>query len=467
MKKYLIIIACCPLFLYGQTDSLNQYLKTAAENNPAVKAAFLTYQASLQKIPQAGAYEDPQLEMGVFLEPMELTGGRQIAQFQLMQMFPWFGTKKAARTEAQHMSQMAFEAFREAKDNLYLEVYTQWYALCALQQQVLNSEKNKQLLQQMESLALQKYVAGNGNPGQQTQDRQSANNTPAPVAGAVQGMNMNNAPAVSQAAPMSSGGMKMGGSPVSGMSEVLRIQMEIIALESNLESLSSNIAAGKLRFNTLLNRPVASGVHLPSEIMQLPFSFDAERGGQAVVHNPMLGMLKEETLAYKAQAEMSKKMFYPMLGIGLQYMLIAPAAMSMSENMNGKDMLMPMVSVSIPVYRRKYRAAQRESQLLQQAGQEKFNDTFNRLQADWAQTVHQLNDEARKIALYKKQTALAQTTYDLAVQEFISGTNDLNAVIQIQRQFIEYQSKTADAIAAYNTMVVTIQKITSSYENDN
>ena len=55
-------------------------------------------------------------------------------------------------------------------------------------------------------------------------------------------------------------------------------------------------------------------------------------------------------------------MSYPMIGIGLQYSLINkmdhPIGMA---DMNGKDMVMPMVKISLPLFRRKYNAQQRES----------------------------------------------------------------------------------------------------------
>ncbi|MDR1102392.1 MAG: TolC family protein, partial [Tannerella sp.] len=127
MKRYNTIILClvavrCSLSVaVAQSDSLNRYLETAARNNPGVRADFTAYQAALQRIPQAGAPEDPQLDLGVFLQPMELVEGRQVADIKLMQMFPWFGTRKAARTEAQHMAQMAFEQFRETRDRLFLD----------------------------------------------------------------------------------------------------------------------------------------------------------------------------------------------------------------------------------------------------------------------------------------------------------------------------------------------------------
>ncbi len=129
-------------------DSLDRYLETAAKNNPGLNADFLAYKASLEKVPQAGAWPDPQLDIGFFLKPMDIVGGRQIADFTLMQMFPWFGTKKAAQTEATHMAQMAYEKFRETRDNLYLEVYTQWYLLSTLAEQLNNNRENLQLLKQ-------------------------------------------------------------------------------------------------------------------------------------------------------------------------------------------------------------------------------------------------------------------------------------------------------------------------------
>jgi outer membrane protein TolC len=133
------------------------------------------------------------------------------------------------------------------------------------------------------------------------------------------------------------------------------------------------------------------------------------------------------------------------------------------KSMNGKDMLMPMVSISIPIYRNKYKAAQRESRLLQQASEERYAGTFNSLQTELYQYKHQLEDAARKIALYKKQSDLARTTYELVVQEFASGKSELGDVIQVQRQLLDYRLKESDAIADYNIMVANIQKLTAGW----
>ena len=151
------------------TDSLSHYLETAARYNPSVNSSFALYKASLEKIPQAGAFSDPELEMGFFFKPMEQLSGKQVADFTLMQMFPWFGTRKAARNEATEMARMAYEQFRETRNNLFYEVKSQWYQLNNLNEQYKNTAANLELLKQLELLALSRYTASSvlGRPKQQ------------------------------------------------------------------------------------------------------------------------------------------------------------------------------------------------------------------------------------------------------------------------------------------------------------
>jgi outer membrane protein TolC len=300
------------------------------------------------------------------------------------------------------------------------------------------------------------------------------------------GMNMAGNPSPGNTGSGSMEGMNMGGGALSGMSEVLRIQLEIIEIESNIEGVVSELKAGKARFNALLNRPAESEVAVPDTFTQRVYLFDPDAALLSLgEQNPMLGMIREETLAYKAQWEMNKKMAYPMFGIGLQYMWIgktpesaagatddshnsmnASSPESTMSSMNGKDMIMPMLSVSIPIFRGKYKAAQKESQLLRQASEEKYFNTQNLLVTSLYQFKHQLDDAQRKIELYRKQSELARITYDLVVKEFAAGKSDLSAVIQVQRQLLDYQLKEAEATAAYNTAVANIQKITADGNDD-
>ncbi len=426
VKNIIIILTTIVISMstaFGQeADSLNHYLEVAARNNPGLNAKFLTYKASLERVSQAGAWPDPELDIGFFLEPMEIMGGRQVADFTLMQMFPWFGTKKAAETEATHMARMAYEQFRESKDNLFIEVYSQWYSLASLKQQLKNNRDNLKLLGQLEELARQ---------------RMSITSSTSTQAGA------------------------------SGFSNVLRVQLEAAEIENNIESIISKIASEKTKFNALLNRPTDYEVVVPDSIVKVSFLFNESKTINEIEnHNPILGMIVEEEQAHRAKSEMDKKMSYPMIGIGLQYMLIGKSSAQsinpvLHDGMNGMDMIMPMVSISLPIFRNKYKAQQRESRYMWESAQKNYDNTLNNLHSDLYRLKHELDNAERHIALYQKQKNIALSAYQLILQEFVTAKSDLTNVIEVQRQLLDYRIKEAEAIAEYNTKVAEIKSLRS------
>lgn len=425
-KIYAVLMILLPAialssFANAQTDSLKHYLEVASTNNPGVKANYKAYQASLQKIPQAGAIPDLQLDMGFYTKPMDIIDGKQIADFTLMQMFPWFGTRKAAQNEAEHLSNVAFEQFRESLNILYLDVYTQWFLMGSLQQKLKNLDEHKLLLKQLEELAIQKfstsaYSSGSGD-----------------------------------------------------MSSTLRVRLETVELENQVQTVLSELKAEKAKFNALLNRNPDSNIVLPDSIEEIPFILDIQTAMEKIsTQNPALLMIDQENKAYKAKAEADRKMSMPMIGLGLQYSLIGKRAGETIPvtHMNGMDMLMPMVSISLPIYRNKYKAQQRESRFWQQSATEKYNDTYNSIRAELVQIKHQLEDALRTVGLLEKQTDLAKTTYRLIISEFATGKSDLNDIIQVQRQLLDYRLRESDAIADYNTKVASAQKLISFNENN-
>lgn len=428
-------------------DSLSHYLEQAARSNPQVNADFMLYKASLEKIPQAGAFADPELEIGFFVKPMETLMGKQIADFTLMQMFPWFGTRKAARSEASEMARMAYEQFRDTRNNLWYEVKAQWYQLSSLNEQYHITEANIRLLYQLEQLALNRFSASSAQAAPSSTSVTSVASMP---------------PALSSGSGMSGmGGGSMGNVAVGGMSDVLRIQMERAGLEDNLASLLSARLTVQARFNALLNRPSDASVCVPDSLTQRFYRIDGQLLLDSIfTRNPMLAMLEAEGEAYRAKAKMDRRISYPMIGIGLQYSVVNKVADPMGmPDMNGKDMVMPMVKVSLPLFRRKYNARQRESHNYRMASELKRDNVQNQLQAEYINVRQQLDDAARKVSLYERQYALSLSTWQLMVREFTAGRQSLTDVIQVERQMLDYKLKKSEAVAAYNTTVAAIEKL--------
>ncbi len=459
-------------------DSLSVYLETAAKNNPQLKAQFLEYSAALEKVPQAGSLPDPQATFGFFTRPMELMGGDQAGNVELMQMFPWFGTLKTAKDEASLMARAKFEAFNAGKAELFYQVKASWYRLMRYDREIDLIRENIELLESLEKLALMKFQSpGTGNAGPAMQGGSmeeqfgSMNGSTGKMNGSAgrMGSGMNNMANQGASNTRSQGNtssaMQEGmGSPQSGMANVLRVRMEILEQQNRLALLTDQRRTEEAGFNALLNRAAGTPVQTADSLMMAPLPANKLAIADSILrNNPMLTMLENETASYAAMEEKAKKMGLPMLGVGLNYMLIQKREENMSM-MNGKDMVMPMVAVSIPIYRKKYRSMQNEARLMQQAGSQRSADLKNNLLVEYRRFVQDLDDAKRRVTLYREQEELARKTTDLLISGFATTGNDYEEVIRMQLKVLDYGFKHIEAITDYNTSVAMAEKLMNALD---
>jgi len=471
MKKLLIItyILVFSLSTYSQ-DSLMYYLETAAKSNPTVLQKFAEYQAALQKVPQAGGLPDPELNVGVFLSPMELLGGNQVADIRLMQMFPWFGVLKNAKDEMSLMAKAKYELFRDAKLQVFYDVQRTWYELHKVKQNIRISEKNIELLRTIERLAIVRFKAvPAGNSA-----TPPANRTVSPATG--QGSSsgssgMNSMGGNSGTAVSGQSGSAMPGSPMStssgssGLTDVYRIQIETGDLQNNIALLKSQLNTITAQFNSYLNRPPDFVVAIPDMLVSVDFQPSLSvLTDSTLTKNPMLGMLQFEQQSLEARKQMVTRMSYPMVGLGLNYSLINKNEMSTSD-MNGKDMIMPMVTITLPIYRKKYKAMQAEADYLKSANAQNYKATINSLQTEFYQAMQLYQDSQRRVKLYADQYQLASKSLDIMFRSFASAGTDLTDILRVRQQTLDYEYRQIEAVADYNTAIAWLKKLNCIEEN--
>ena len=107
-------------------------------------------------------------------------------------------------------------------------------------------------------------------------------------------------------------------------------------------------------------------------------------------------MLNFEKQSLEARKQMVTRMGYPMVGLGVNYSLINKNPMSTSE-MNGSDMIMPMVTVTLPIYRKKYKAMQTEANLMKTAASLGIQATSNALQTDYSETMQTIRMHSEEL----------------------------------------------------------------------
>jgi outer membrane protein TolC len=472
-KLFLIISIYFYLFLpvsaYSQSDSLYKYLEIAAKNNPGVMQKFTEYQAALQKIPQVGSLTDPELSVGVFLSPMELVNGKQVADIRLMQMFPWFGVLKNAKDEMSLMAKAKFELFRDAKLQVFYDVQRNWYELYKIQKDISISEKNIEILKIIERLALVKFKAapseGSGtsssNPVITSGSGQNSSTGSSGMKTMGAGQGTSRSTASNQATSSMQTGAMGSSSGNSGLTDIYRIQIETGDLENNIALLKNQRKTIMAQFNTYLNRAVTSPVFTYENIAvdSLELSLIAVSDSM-LTNNPMLGMLDYEKQSIEARKKMVTRMGYPMVGLGLNYSLISRSGTAMgTPDMNGKDMVMPMVTVTLPVYRKKYNAMIREAELLKTATSQNYQSTANSLQAEYYQAVQLYQDAQRRIKLYDNQYQLASKSLDLMLKSFSVSSSALTDVLRIRQQTLDYELKKVEAVADFNTAVAWLKRL--------
>lgn len=478
IKIYWLAIVLLPVFTNAfaqenDTLSLDDYLEMAAQNNPEIKAAFNEYLASLEKVPQVGALPELQASLGVFVKPMAILGGNQVANIEIMQMFPWFGTLKTEKDEASVMANAKFEKFNAAKSELFYSVKSSWYQLTKLDHEIILVEENIEILKSIEKLALVKFQsAGNGSSSSEMPGKGSM--TAAPGAGmsaagnTMSGMNSaQNLPVSGNSASMqSNAGSGNMGSSNGGLEDVLRVKMEILDQQNKLASLQDQRLTIETRFNALLNRNLHSIVPVSTSLTveSLPAN-KLDIADSILTRNPMLAMLESEISAYNLMQLKAKKMGQPMLGVGVNYM-VNQKREGNTFMMNGNDMIMPMVSVSIPIYRKKYNAMQKEASLLEEAGTQQTIDLKNKLLVEYQVFVQNLNDAERRITLSKQQEDLAQKTTDLLLSKFATSGNNYDEVLRMQYRVLDYGFNYIEAVTDYNTSVALAEKLMNALKID-
>ncbi len=249
---------------------------------------------------------------------------------------------------------------------------------------------------------------------------------------------------------------------MSGLSDLYRIQIETGELQNSIEMLKNQQNTITAKFNSYLNRPPATPVFVPDSFPVDTLDMSLSSVPDSILaNNPMLSMLKFEERSIDARKNMVKNMGYPMFGFGLNYSLIRKNEMSVSS-MNGKDMVMPMVSVTLPVYRKKYKAMITEAELLKTAVSNNYDATANTLQTEYYQAVQLYKDALRRIKLYHNQFLLASKSLDLMLKSFSTSSSSLTDLLRIRQQVLDYELKQAEAAADLNTTTALLKRLMAS-----
>lgn len=407
MKKYIIITVITLGFsILANAQSLDEYFKIAAENNPGLQAKYKSFEAAMERVAQVSSLPDPNLSFGYFVSPVETRVGPQRARFSLTQMFPWFGTLKAQEDVATLMAEAKYQEFLDARNKLLYQVAAAYYPLYELKRLVEIENENISILTSYKDIASVKFQNGKG-----------------------------------------------------AMVDVLRVDIMLKDAATNLSILEQKKKPLEIRFNKLLNRQEDETIIVQDSLYveNLPVTY---RRDSLLTSNPLLDELDLKIKASEAQELAATKQGMPKIGVGLDYVIVGQRT-DMSVPDNGQDVLMPMVTMSLPIFRGKYNAAQKEAQLMQESYALQKEDAVNRLTSTYEMIWFEIQKQLDQIILYEEQIITSQQSLNLLFTAYGNSGKDFEEVLRMQQQILKYQKMKATALSDYNIAIAELDYITA------
>jgi len=391
--KLVLFLGFCFIGLNTHAQKLEVLIDEAIKNNPEIQKVELQYSIASEKVIEVNSIPNTEFAVGYFISEPETRTGAQRARISVKQMLPWFGSITARENYASSLADAKYEDIVITKRKLITSVSQSYYNLYTNKAKQLVLTENIKLLETYETLALTSVEVGK--------------------ASAV---------------------------------DVLRLQMRQNEMQQLKDVLQQQFLAEQTNLNNLLNRDDAMSVQLIDELI-IP-SEDVEINlGELALHPELL---KYDKL-YKSveQSELlNQKESSPMIGFGLDYIPVSERT-DMNLIDNGKDIVMPMVSVSIPIFNKKYKSISKQNELQQQEINYQKQERLNSLETLLDKAIKERISARISYVTQTKNLKQAKDAEGILIKSYETGTIDFNDVLDIQELQLKFQMNQIESIKGY------------------
>ena len=392
MKKNIIPLAFLMVF-QSFSQTLGDYLTIALSHNPLLESRQYLVRSAAENIKASGNVPNTQIGFGAFVSPVETRVGAQQFKTSLVQKFPWFGTLKMQKQAAIFGMQAKENLYKLTKQEIVLQVKLKYHTLCNLLKKIDILEQNKRLLAIFKTLALE-----------QVKTHQST------------------------------------------MVDVLKIDIRQNEIDNQIKTIQNEVFAEKISFNLLLgvdkNQPVKVVEDYLENIKFLP------QNANNLKNHLKLQVMAKEKESLSALEKVNKKMRLPQLSLGLDYAVVGQRNV---ENIadNGKDIVMPMLGVSIPLFSKKYSSHVKKLQWQQKSLQSKMDNTRAILQDQQQKTLKEMENMQNTIETLQRNIEKTEQTQKILLIAYTSSKKDFQQILEVQQWQLEFQLKKNDAQKQY------------------
>ena len=403
--KLVLTLSFCFLSYVVTAQSLEEYLQIAEMNNPKIQKFELQYNIASEKINEVNTLPNTQVGVGYFVSEPETRTGAQRFKISAKQMIPWFGTITARENYANSLADAKYEDIAIAKRKLVASVSKSYYNLYTLKNKQDVLAENIKLLTTYETLALTSVEVGKAS-----------------------------------------------------VVDVLQLQMRQNELEQLKQVLMQQYLAEQTVFNKLLNRDKRTPIDVISEL-KIPSESNPMNSENLALHPELIKYDKLYQSVEQSEL-LNQKESSPMLGFGLDYIAVSERP-DMSFSDNGKDIVMPMLSISIPVFNKKYKSKTKQHKLKQLEITAQKQERLNKLETALDTAIN--NRVSARISSNIQAKNLQQAKYaeEILIKNYETGTIDFNDVLDIQELQLKFQINQIESVKNYYIQTTIINYLSN------
>jgi outer membrane protein TolC len=380
--------------------SVELLVQEAIEKNPKIIAARERHSMLKEKVPQAGALEDPMLAFGVVNLPNNFDFNEEdmtMKEISVSQKFPFPGKRGLIEETAAREADAGAAEFEEIANQVEKEVKTAFYDLSHVHRATEVTRRNKSLLEELSKITHTRYSLGRGI-----------------------------------------------------QEDIIRIQVEISKMVDDLIMLEQKKRSLAARLNYLLNRPQNSPVGRPAQFDFRRAVFSIENlQQQALANNPMLKALKQEIAARDKTVELAKLDYLPDFSLKFAY----------GQREDRLDMYTSMIEMNLPIFIKSKQARKvAEGYADVRSAQARYDSAQNEIFYMITDMGSMLQRLERKIELYRTGIIpQSRLQIDTALSAYMVNKADFMTLLDSSMRLYRYELDFHEALTDYEKSLAALE----------
>lgn len=369
-------------------DFVGPFISQALRGNPGLAAYDKRYLSAHQSITASAALPNPKIQITHFVESVQTRTGPQNQALMLQQPIPWLGKLSSKRDIARAQATTLWHAYAVQQFKLIDQVAHQTLELAYLHKSTTATQRNIELLNQLENVVEEKVKAGGE------------------------------------------------------LADLLRLQVEIegqkdyyarqttqkIVATSTLQSLTGESPNGK-QVTIDWQPPTASTANPTKWIQSI-----RER-------SPQLAILRSIENSQTSRERMARFASRPDFSVGLNYINTGDSQTSDTLH-SGKDPWAIIVGVSLPIWSKANNALSLQASLEKEAVSAQIQELELKLLADAQSWIARLNDADARVQRYDtKLIPLARQALEITESSYRTGKAGILDLIDSERVLLKLETE--------------------------